>query len=303
MADARRRHARDVLGLRRALSDRLLPALAAAMVFLAALALAGATGAAQLAGHWQSGAARLLLVQVPRPQAVEAGGIARAEAVGLALGSAPGIASAHQLSGDEMAAVLRPWLGADPAALHLPLPAMFAVTLSPGEAAPGLEAVLQRAAPGTLVERGDSWLARLGSLVRSLQACAAAAVGVVAFVAVAVVATATHAGLATRRSAIEIVHGLGAADRLIAGRFAGRVTALVFSGALGGLAVAVPVVLSLAQLAAPFQAASARPDPAGLLKILPPALWGALLALPFGAAAIGWITAQFAVRRWLARLR
>jgi cell division transport system permease protein len=38
----RRSRGRDPLGLRRALSDRLLPALVAAMALLAALALAGA---------------------------------------------------------------------------------------------------------------------------------------------------------------------------------------------------------------------------------------------------------------------
>ena len=45
----------DELGLRRALSDRMLPFLVAAMAFLAALALAGWIGAAALARHWQDG--------------------------------------------------------------------------------------------------------------------------------------------------------------------------------------------------------------------------------------------------------
>ena len=41
----------DDLGLRRALSDRLLPLLVGAMAFLAALALAGAIGASSLAAR------------------------------------------------------------------------------------------------------------------------------------------------------------------------------------------------------------------------------------------------------------
>ena len=48
----------DELGLRRAISDRILPFLVAAMAFLAALAMAGWVGAASLALHWQQGLVR-----------------------------------------------------------------------------------------------------------------------------------------------------------------------------------------------------------------------------------------------------
>lgn len=292
----------DDLGLRRALSDRLLPALVAAMIFLAALALAGATGAASLADRWHGGAASLLLVQVPHPEDPAPGQMTRAEAVSVALAAAPGVRQARRLTASDIAALLRPWLGTDPQSLSLPLPAMFEVTLSGDAAAPALQSLLARAAPGVVTERGDTWLQRLSALVRSLQACAALALGVVAFVAVAVVAVATRAGLAARRDAIDIVHGLGAADGMIARRFAGRITALVFSGAVVGLVLAVPMVLSLAQLAAPFQARLPDPQPAGLLAVLPPLLWLGLAALPPAASLIAWITAQMTVRGWLARL-
>ena len=70
----------DELGLRRALSDRMLPFLVAAMAFLAALALAGWVGAASLAQHWQQGASSALTVQVPQPT-----GTARRRAAGTRL--------------------------------------------------------------------------------------------------------------------------------------------------------------------------------------------------------------------------
>jgi hypothetical protein len=59
------RHARDPLGLRRALSGWLLPGLVAAMALLAALAIAGAEGASALAERWQRGAAAAVTVQLP----------------------------------------------------------------------------------------------------------------------------------------------------------------------------------------------------------------------------------------------
>ena len=81
----------DDLGLRRALGDRMLPLLVAAMTFLAALALAGSAAAAALVRHWQEGAAAALTVQVPhRPIRPPAAGGTRLEAVLAALRATPG---------------------------------------------------------------------------------------------------------------------------------------------------------------------------------------------------------------------
>ena len=111
---------------------------------------------------------------------------------------------------------------------------------------------LDEAAPGTLVESHGVWIRRLAVLARSLQACAGLALLLVAAVAAAVITVATRAGLAARRESIEIVHGLGATDGYIAARFAGRATLLAASGGFVGAALALPVLLTLANLAAPF---------------------------------------------------
>jgi cell division transport system permease protein len=302
MARSLRPSRADDLGMRRALSDRLLPLLVGAMVFLAALALAGAMAAAGLADHWRTGAAAMVTVTVPMPDQQQ-GAVARADAVDRALASDPDIGSSRRVPSSEIALLLKPWLGADPSALALKLPALFELRLRGGADGAGLERRLEQVAPGTLVERNGMWLARLADLVRSLQACAALALLVVTFVAAAVVGVATRAGLAARRDAIEIVHGLGATDRLIAGQFSHRITVLVVSGAVLGLVPAVPVLLGLASLAAPFQARPVvQPGPAGLLAVLPPLLWGLLVALPLAAGLIGWVTAQATVRGWLRRL-
>lgn len=292
----------DDLGLRRALSDRLLPSLVAAMAFLAALALGGTVAASALGRQWQQGAGSVLTVQVPQPAvAAEAG--ARLDRVLALLRGTPGVASARVLGDDELAALLRPWLGSGSGRIALPLPAVIDVRLSDAALDAGrLAARVEAAAPGTLLESHDRWMRRLLVLARSLQACAALALAVVVFVAVAVVAVAVRAGLATRRGAIEIVHGLGATDGYIAGRFARRATLLAAAGAAMGATAAVPVLLGLAGLASPF---TGQPEGGGAVELahaLPPALWLSLPALPAAAAAIGWLTAQGTVRRWLRRL-
>ena len=292
----------DDLGVRRALSDRLLPSLVAAMAFLAALAIAGAVGASALAEHWRQGAGAVMTVQVPQP-GDDIGGDTRLARVRNALASSAGIAQTHVLSDNDLEALLRPWLGSGAGRIAIPLPAVIEVRLMQG--GPDrtvLARTLEAAAPGTLIEEHDRWVRSLASLARSLQACAGLALAVVAFVAAAVIAVATRAGLAARRDAIETVHGLGATDAYIARRFARRITALAALGATIGALAALPVLVKLTGLAAPFSGGEAPEGIAASLAAMPVAIWLALPALPLLAAAIGWLTAHGTVRRWLRRL-
>lgn len=296
----------DELGLRHALSDRMLPLLVAAMAFLAALALAGWFGSAALSRHWQQGAGASLTVQVPRASdpAVRGGQTRLATVLALLTGT-PGVASASALSDQELATLLRPWLGAGAERLAIPIPAVIAVRLTDSAADLGaLSQRLNEAAPETLVEDHGIWIRRLAVLARSLQACAGLALLLVAGVAAAVIAVATRAGLSTRREAIEIVHGLGATDTYIAGRFAARATLLAAAGASFGVLASLPVLLTLARLAAPFagETGAAGDSFGDALGALPASLWLALPGLPLGAGAIGFATAHGAVRRWLRRL-
>ncbi len=290
----RRSRGRDPLGLRRALSDRLLPALVAAMALLAALGLAGAQGAAELTARWEAGAAAAVTVQLP-PGAASGGRLERALA---ALEALPEVAEARVMSEAQMQALLRPWLGeAPPVALPLVIELRLAELPASPEALAGRIAA---AVPGGMIESHGVWVARLVALARSLQTVALAALVLVAGIAAAVVAVAVRAGIAARRAAIALLHDMGATDADIAGRFAGRAGLLVGAGALLGTLLAVPVLAGFADLAAPLLGQA----PAGSLAGLPwgSLPWGALALLPLLGAALGWLTAQATVRRWLRRL-
>jgi cell division transport system permease protein len=294
----------DDLGLKRALSDRLLPLLVAAMAFLAALAFAGAIATATLAQRWQEGAAAEVTIQVPTPgDPSTTASQTRLQAVLAILHAEPGVQSATPMSAEALSGLLKPWLGPAGSTLALPLPAVISAQLAVGEAVPpDLQAKLAAVAPDTDMESADVWASRLSDLARSLQACAAVALLVVVAVAVAVVAVATRAGLSARRESIEIVHGLGATDSYIAGRFARRAMRLAAAGGAGGAIAALPVLLWLAYLAAPFTQSASAAVEAPPLFALPVALWVALPALPLATAAIGFVTAEGTVRAWLRRL-
>ena len=286
----------DDLGLRRAMSDRLFPALVAAMTFLAALTLAGAVAISSIAKHWRSGAAAVLTVQVPHPSSAGEDGT-RLDRVTALLRGSPGINSVRVLSTDELADLLRPWLGNLGHDSAMPLPAVIEVRLVPGEVEPdgSLEARLAKAAPGTFMEGHGVWLKRLTTLASSLQMSAGLALMLVTAVGTAVVAVATRSGLAARRDAVEIVHGLGATDDFIARSFASRATILAVIGAGIGVVLALPVLFSLAALVQPLFGQPADFSMWGVTATL----WLSLLTIPVLVAAISWMTTQITVRRWL----
>jgi cell division transport system permease protein len=298
----------------------MVPSLVAAMAFLASLALAGAVGAHLLAQRW-TGAGAILTVQVPDPDLSASGGASssRIDAVLAQLARAHGISGIHRLSQAELERLLRPWLGGG--AISLPLPAVVQLRLMPQRDAMTLAPSLAAVAPGTLVEDSAAWSGRLLALTDSLQACAALALLTVGTVAGCVVMLATRTGIANRRQAIEIVHGLGATDSYIAGRFARRAGWLALVGGIAGALAALPVLAGLSHLAAPFAAGHITPDSlpgassapaedavtslafaAALPGMLPLPLLIGMPVLPLAAGLIGWLTAQVTVRVWLRRL-
>ncbi|HQT83640.1 MAG: cell division protein FtsX [Acidiphilium sp. 37-64-53] len=302
-----KRHASraDRIGLRAAMADRLLPFMVAAMSFLAALALAGSIAAGALASHWLSGAQGLMTVEVPTPsQPVAANGPLRQDAVLTLLQATKGLSDAHLLSGTELAALLKPWLGAAAADGTLPIALPAVIVVKADAQAPDATVLgpkLASVAPGTIVDSGARWADRLAALTTSLRASAAAVLLIVALVAASVVAVAVRAGLSQRREAIEIIHGLGALDSDIANQFALRAMRLAATGGLLGGVVAVPVLAWLALLSSSF-VASAPAERLDLVTALPPLLWGAPVMFTLATALIGWLAAQITVRGWLKRL-
>lgn len=284
MAEPRRRLARDPLGLRRAMADRLLIGLVGAMALLAALALAGRSGADRLADRWREGAQAAVTVQVPQPTP------ARMDRALAALRGLPQVAQAEPVDPARMAELLRPWLGG---VEGLPLPGVIELRLADLSADAAL--IGDRVAaevPGAVTEAHGVWVAHLAALSRAVQGLALAVLAMVAAVAAAVVGVAVRAGLSARRDAVLVLHGLGATDADVAGRFARRAAYLAGLGAAGGTVLAVPALAGLAALAGPLAGEASWQG-------LP---WLDLALLPAMAAALAWVATQATVRRWLRRL-
>ncbi|MDB5412478.1 MAG: cell division protein FtsX [Rubritepida sp.] len=278
----RQMRGRDPLGLRRALADRLLPALVGAMALLAALAIAGANGAGSLANRWQQGAAGQLLLQLPSD--------ADPDPVVARLAALPGTAAVSLVPEERLRQVLAPWLGE---VTGLPLPRMIAVTLRPeADQTPFLDLV--QAIPGAQLEAQGAAVRQAMRLAEGLRALSIAMLGIIGLVGAALVAVATRAGISARRETILILHELGARDSDIAGRFARRLARLCALGAAGGVALAVPALWAIANEAIPVVLSREA-----MGSDLP---WPALVLLPVVAALVGWVTSLVTLRAWLRKL-
>ncbi|MBP7670653.1 MAG: hypothetical protein KA106_05250 [Ferrovibrio sp.] len=278
-------------------SARFLPWALAVMVFLAALALAGALALDGTVSSWRQGVSSRLTVQLAdRP-----GGTAmaqRVEAALAALRATPGVRRAEALGRSDVEALLRPWLGEAAAGAGLPLPGVIDVELDPNASlsVAALAAQLERAAPGARLDDPKPWLDQLVRLARLLQGLGLSIVLLVGLAMAAMVIFATRAGLAARRGTIELLHLIGAEDAYVARQFQRHVSRLAFLGGSGGWLAAAVILLLIQVLAANVGS--------GLLPGFSLAWWHwfLLLLLPLSAQVLAVITARLTVLGDLKRM-
>mgnify|MGYP000238419216 CR=1 FL=1 len=285
---------RQAVPLDRDSSGRYLPLLVAIMVYLAALALAGALAMAKLAERWDTGLAGTVTVQLPADQA----GDDTLTRVVAALADTPGVLTAEPIGDRAMGDLLEPWLG-DAALLgDLPLPRLITVTVD--TAAPPDTAALQERlaalAPGVVVDDHQRWLARLLDLAHAVELMALVVVLLVVLAACIMVAFVTRMGLAAHQRSIELLHLIGAQDAYVARQFQNHALGFGLRGGLLGLIVALPTLYLARTLLQRIDS--------GLLPELAfrPHEWSYFALLPVAAALVTMLTARVTVLRTLARL-
>ena len=280
-------------------SARFLPWLIAFMVYLATLALAAAIAVSNVTQAWDTGLAGKLTVQVP--PAAGNGGVgqaARIDAVLDELRQTPGVRSAEQLSQQQMAELLRPWLGDAADSAELPLPALIAVEVAP-ERTPELSSLqrrLDRAAAGTRVDDHQRTLGRLLEVARTLQLLAVLVVVLVGAAAVVTVVFVTRTGLSIHRNVIELLHLIGAHDAYVARQFQRHALRLGLTGGVVGLALGAATLWALARWVG--QEAGAIVPELTLSRMQ----WLSLAAVPLAATLVAMLTARVTVLRTLAKL-
>jgi cell division transport system permease protein len=188
--------------LARDASARFLPWLVGFMVYLAALAVAGAFAMHKVAEGWNRDLTEELTVQVMPPEE----------------------------------------LGSELEELPLPQLIAVRFDDRETIDVEALQARLQEIAPGTLVDDHQQWLSRLLKFTGAIQALALLIVVVVITAAVLAVVFVTRTGLSIHRNVIEILHMMGARDLYIAQQFERHSMKLGLLGGLIGIVLAAPTL-------------------------------------------------------------
>jgi cell division transport system permease protein len=221
----------------------------AVMLFLTVLAAAaglGTAAAARLVGRDLQGRLTVQLVDADP---------VRREALALRVASAlrgdPAVTAVHQVPREELARLLRPWLGEDGADPALPVPALIDVTLGDPAAAGRVTATVRGISDAARMDTQREWMSPVSGLLRSAVLLAGTLVLLMAGATAAVVVLAARAGLQTHRTTIEVMHMLGATDVQVARLFQRRIARdAALGGAVGGAAALAVAVLLQGQVAA-----------------------------------------------------
>lgn len=277
-------------------SGNLLPWVIAVMVYLSALALAGALAIHGSIADWTGDLTHRLTVQIVTGDA--AARERQTEAAVEFLRKTPGIAAANVMDEQGLRGLLEPWLGSGNVAPDLPVPALIDVELErAGEInAASLASRLRAVAPDASLDDHEQWLGRLHDLAWMIEGTAIGALLLITLATVAIVIFGTHAGLAAHRDTIETLHVMGAEDALLARAFQRRFLRLGFRGGVIGLAVAGLSLLALRHIVNELGAGIMEPAPIALATLF------ALALLPVVAALIAMLTARLTVLRSLKRM-
>lgn len=279
-------------------SSRFLPWIVGAMVYLAALTLAGVLAAGELVSGWRAELTGALTIELPQPvEATDADRQARLQRVLDVLTATPGIAHAEVLGPDAMAELIGPWLGPDAAAADLPLPDLVAVELNNDATVDSVALALKlaEAAPEARLDDHRDWLDRAERLSWLVRLLAMLVLGFVSAAAALAVLFVTRTGLDIHREVIELVHLLGAPDRYIARQFQTHALMQGFLGGLLGLVAGAATITAIGWLAATLGGGLVPLAQLGWID------WAIIASLPVAAALVAMLTARIAVLHFLGR--
>ena len=278
---------------RRVLGDdrhtRTMRGIMAVMLLLTVLAAAlglGTRGAARLLDRQLAGQ---LTVQI-----VEANQRVRDQHAAEALGrlrALPQVASAAIVNQEELAELLRPWLGNGIQDADLPMPALIDVDLADASA-PAIgkvEAAMEAVTPAARVDRHARWMSPVSRFMDTLVWLALGLVFLTAGATAAVVILAARAGLEAHRETIAVLHGMGSTDVQVARLFQRRIALDTLAGGIVGALVAFAAIVFVG-----WRIAALGSGLIGGVR-LDLGDWIALAALPFAFALLALIAARVAV--------
>lgn len=229
-------------------TGRSLTLVVSIMCFLACLTAGAVYMINQSAAAWLRDIASEITVQIEPREKLDMDRTLR-DVIAF-LSRQPGVVSAKPLSEDDSALLLEPWLGSAEALRSLPMPRLVAVEVdrnSPPDFAT-LRGVLTKQFPAASLDDHRQWQQQIRAVTRSFALGGIAILLLVAAATTAIIVSATRSAMASNREIVEVLHYVGATDRLIAREFERHFLRLgIKAGTLGAVcAILVFLMMPLA---------------------------------------------------------
>jgi cell division transport system permease protein len=269
-------------------SARFLPWIIGCMVYLAALAVAAALSADNLAERWHAELAGRFTVELP-PSPPSDEKEAKLRNITGFLSTIDGVTAVKLVGDSEKAALLQPWLGGIELPDDIALPDLIVVEAGKAVDLAKVSVDLVAIDPAIRVDDHANWNGDLLAFSNSMKILALIVLSLIALAAVSTVIFVTRTGLAIHRRVIEIVHLVGAQDSYIARQFLFHALRLGLAGGAVGAALAAATWLGLQRWLSG--------GGSGLLPslALSTADWLAVAAVPVALAVVAMFTAQATV--------
>ncbi len=271
---------------------RLTVFAAAAMAFLATMALAFSMATGRLADKWTSELSRSSTIRIASSTQQA---IAQRDAVLGVLATTPGVESYRVIDTEEQRQLLAPWFGQEIDLELLPVPTLIEIVERPGGFdAENLQFRLAAEAPAAVFDTHRRWRAPLVNAANRLKILGWVALALIIASLAVMVTLAAQSALAANHQVISVMRLIGARDGYIAQAFVRRFTIRGLIGAVIG------VCLGLLALALMPSAGGV----AGFLTGLAPTGWGWLFPvwIPIVTGIIAFLATRRAANRLLRSL-
>ena len=215
---------------------------AAAMTFLAAIALAFAFTAHRIADTWSDELASSLTIRVSAPIEQMT---AQTDATLEVLSTTPGIASARIVSNEEQSELLEPWIGTSIDFERFSLPILIAVQeTSEGPDRDGLKLRLEAEAPGAQIDDHGRWREPMIREAKRVRNIGTLAIALVLGALISAILLAVQAAIVSNSANISTLRLIGAKDTFVVRAFVRQITLRSLAGSVLGAVVAALIVVT-----------------------------------------------------------
>jgi len=280
-------------------AHRLLPAMIACLVGFAGLLLVMAMSLTNTLSAQSRNAVGVLQVEVPRARADDK---TTMDAVLAEIKRTPGVESVETLSGTEIQALLKPWLGDDFDLEDLPVPVILDVkTRVSGRSstvnATALRTALNKLDAGIRVEDRGPWVTHIVKAASLVQALVLVVACLLIACVLGMIVLVAKTNLRLHFKTVSLLHMFGATDDYILRQFQWNSTWLAARGALAGVLFASVVVAAVVILSVQWQ------SPALPLLTITPMHGILLVLLPVVTSGIAFVATRLTVQSMLKNIR